>query len=486
MDAELKRAAARGVLWNLAQNLVGRFASLVVVAILGRILDRSAFGVVALAMALTAVADLISTQGLTSFIVQRKDLDPLHSDSAFWTNVALAAATASALAATAEPMAVYFDDPQLAGIVRWLSLAVVIRASVVVPTGLLMRELNFRAISVRSVLASVVGGGVGIGAALAGWGAHALVAQVLVGDVLGAVALWFACGWRPSLRFSLSHARDGLSFGLPTLGAAFLLMVSRRFDTMVIADVLGTATLGVYAIAQRVFQVIAQVTNKSIDSVALSTFSKLADEEENRREAVTSAGELASAIAVPAYFGLMVVAGPAIELLVGPKWADAAAPLTLLALAGVVQTTGYIHAAALKAAGRTGLLLMIHVVITGLFVPALLLVVDHGLTAVAGVYAAVLIAVWPIQLVLLKKAIGLSPLRYTARIARPTAAACAMALLLWGLRAGVLRAASLPMWAELVIAVPVGMAFYVVALRVLAPALFERAFGIVARRVRRR
>ena len=50
---QLKRDSARGVAWNIAQNLLARLLAPVVVAILGRLIDKSAFGVIALALTQT-------------------------------------------------------------------------------------------------------------------------------------------------------------------------------------------------------------------------------------------------------------------------------------------------------------------------------------------------------------------------------------------------------------------------------------------------
>src|SRR5688500_8908445 len=133
----LKNASARGVAWNLAQNLASRLLGLIVFAILARMLDRSAFGAIALALAITAFAELLVTQGYGEFITQSPDLSPQHLDTAFWFNTALGLALTLVIAIAAEPLSVAFAEPSVAPAVRWLSLSVVIRSLTVVPTGLL-------------------------------------------------------------------------------------------------------------------------------------------------------------------------------------------------------------------------------------------------------------------------------------------------------------------------------------------------------------
>src|ERR1041385_7563388 len=84
---QLKHDSARGVAWNLAQNLIARLLALVVVAILGRLIDKSAFGVIALALVVNSFAELVINQGFGEFITQSQSLDDEHLDTAFWLNM---------------------------------------------------------------------------------------------------------------------------------------------------------------------------------------------------------------------------------------------------------------------------------------------------------------------------------------------------------------------------------------------------------------
>jgi len=106
---DLKRASARGVAWNLVQNLVSRLIGLGVVGILARILDRSAFGAVAVALTVTAFAELVANQGFGEFITQHSELDDEHLDTAFWFNGSLGLILTIAIAIGAEPLANAFD-----------------------------------------------------------------------------------------------------------------------------------------------------------------------------------------------------------------------------------------------------------------------------------------------------------------------------------------------------------------------------------------
>jgi O-antigen/teichoic acid export membrane protein len=308
----LKQAAARGVAWNLAQNLIGRVLALAVIAILGRILAKSDFGAVAVCLAVTAFGELLATQGYGEFIAHRKDITDEHLDTAFWLNAALGIVLTALIVLCAGPLAEELGEPSVTPILRVLSLSVLIRAVSVVPTGMLMRELKFRSLSLRSLAASVFAGIVGIVGAFSGLGIWSLVLQVLIGDFVSTAVLWRATAWRPGFRISRQCLRQLNSFGAPVLGAAALVLVGRRLDIMLIAGSLGLLTLAGYSMAQRLFHIANQVLNKSSDAVTLSALARLVETPDRRRDAFYKIIELSSVLYFPVYAGLALLAEPLI------------------------------------------------------------------------------------------------------------------------------------------------------------------------------
>lgn len=485
MDRDIAKASVRGILWNVVQNIAGRLSSVVVIVILSRLLDRTAFGVVALAAAITAVLDLLVGQGVAEFVVQRERLSDEEIDTAFWSNVGLATGLAGALVLAAEPLAEHYHEAALAPVTRWMAAAVVIRSLSIVPAGLLARDFAFRALSTRSMLASVLGGGVGVIAALRGWGAMALVAQTLAADAIGAATLWGTTPWRPTLRFQKVALGAVVRFGAPTVGASLLASVSRRLDSLIIAEVLGTAALGAYAIAQRVFQIGGQILHKSADAVALAAFARLAGSPEERRDAFYVAGETAVGVCFPAYVGLALVARPFVEAVLGAQWGDSAPILSVLCAAGLVLTTSYLHASALKAAGRTRDVLVVHVVLSVAYIALLTALLRHGVIGAAIAYTASVALVWPLEVWFVRAAIGVDVGRYFVRIVRPAIASIAMGAILLAINSA-LGSTSVTATGALTIQVAVGGVSYAVLLRLLAPAVFQRLAAASVQRLARR
>ena len=477
----LKHASARGVAWNIAQNLAARLLSLLVVAILGRILDRSAFGVIAFALVVNAFAELIVNQGFGEFITQSPSLSDAHLDTAFWTNGAIGIGLTIIIAITATPLADLFADASIAPIVRVLSLSLAIRSFSVVPTGLLVRSLQFRTLSLRSIAAAAVSGVAGITCALSGLGIYSLVIQILCGDLASTIVLWRAADWRPHRRFSTRCMREMTSFGAPVFGASMLALVSRRLDTFFVAGALDMARLGIYSMAQRVFQLILQVINKSMSDVAFSALARLG-EPATRRDILYKVIELTGVVCFPVYVGVAIVAQPLVVILLGGRWGVSAMPLTLFALSGVPFSLSFVNVAAIKSVAKTRALFVIQIIFLCVYLPCMASMVRLGPSWAAAANLIGCFAIAPVEIGFVAATVSFPATTYLKALVGPTMATAVMAALTAGVavvtrgRAPLLRLASEG---------TVAITSYTIALRVLAPVAFQRCVQLAKTTLRR-
>ena len=139
----------------------------------------------ALANVVLAFMQVFLDQGFAQALIQRKTLEPAHINTSFWTNLALGVGLSLVSFAAAELVADSLKQPQLAPVLQGLSLLFVINALRGTQQALLERQFAFKAIAVRELLGTVVGGGVGVTMAFLGWGVWSLIAQQILHELLG-------------------------------------------------------------------------------------------------------------------------------------------------------------------------------------------------------------------------------------------------------------------------------------------------------------
>lgn len=326
---------------------------------LARVLAPEAFGLVALAGVVVAFLQIFVTQSFGVALVQRKDLTDTHLDTGFWISLASGSGLFGLLWLLAGPIARAAGQPEIAPVLVWLALSLPINALANVPTAVLMRDMRFKPLALRSTASVIVGGIAGVAMAIAGFGVWSLVGQQLVGAAVGVAALWTATDWRPGRNVSRACFNDLAGFSAGVLGNNILWFFSQRLDHLIIGVGLGPVALGVYFIAFRLVSLVLDLLTSPLQSVALPWFSQKQDDRPGLRAAYTRGTRLASLSMFPLFVGLWAVGDIVTPLVFGAKWIESGPIVAALAIAAAVRAAQTFVNPAMLAVGRPGLYLAI-------------------------------------------------------------------------------------------------------------------------------
>lgn len=156
-DGAAKRDVARGALWILLEVGSAEAINLVSFVVLSRILSPADYGVAAIAGVVSALLQLLLTRGLVDAVVAQTDMDEATLSTAFWANMALAAALFVAVQAGAGAIAWCFGQPLAAPMLRWFSLCFFTTAVISIPLAWLRRGLRFETYAIRAAIGAGVG-----------------------------------------------------------------------------------------------------------------------------------------------------------------------------------------------------------------------------------------------------------------------------------------------------------------------------------------
>jgi len=348
-------AFGTAVSWSFVLTSGRTFMTLIVSLILARILGPEAFGLIAMANVFILFAELFVRQGLVAAIVQRPRLTAAHLDTAFWMTVMLAVALAPAAIGASGWWAAVNDTPELASLIQALVPLLVFKALGVAQEAYIRRQMNFRALALRTNVAVLTGGVAGVTAALLGAGVWALVIQQLVTAFLELVLIWLLSSWRPRWRFRADAARDLVGFSARMVLAALGSFVNTQSDALLIGLFFGPLVVGLYRMAVRFISIMLELTAGTLQSVMLPELSRFSEDRPRFNERTVEVIRLASLVAVPV-LGVLAASSDALMALLGAEWAPAADALKVLCVLAVVQAAAAFLAPVLQAAGRPGLL----------------------------------------------------------------------------------------------------------------------------------
>jgi O-antigen/teichoic acid export membrane protein len=427
----IKAQVVHGLKWQAIMILGQRLLSLVVFTALARLLDPTAFGLVALVGVYLTFVSMIADQGIGTALIQHQHLEPEHLDSVFWFNIGSNTVLCIGTIVLARPISEFLGDANLTPLIRWASLALVIGAASQVHSILFMKSMDFRSISLRVLIANLAGGIVGLGMALAHFGVWSLVGQQLVVAIVGTVFIWTASSFRPSFRFSYRHLREFFGVSASIFASTLLWFFSCRIDQIVIGRYAGVLALGLYVVAGKIPDLITQMTQQPMKEVTFPALSQLQNSHERMRQAVYSGMELNAAVAFATFVGMAAIASDFLPLFFGDKWKSAALVCSLLSIYALINALQDFFYPALMASGGAGNYFLVNVWhVVGVLI-ACLVGIRYSVTAlVIGLIINGIIGAIPATLYL-RNRIGLIPWEYYKPCIAPACAALFMTILIW-------------------------------------------------------
>lgn len=473
----LKQKAVKSVFWNVIQNSGSQITSFIVFSLLAHLLGPEVFGLVALAGIFISFVQLFTDQGLASAIIQCKELDREHLDTAFWINLGSGVLLTFFGIAAAGVVANLFNEPQLVPIIRWLSLSFLLNALSSVQVAILSREFDFKSLAIRTLTASFVGGIVGVIMAFMGYGVWSLVGQQLTNAFVAVFVLWQVSDWRPGLNISAKHYKELFAFGLNEVGFNIFNFFSRRGDDFLIGYFLGPVALGYYTIAYRVLLLMTELLISTISKVALPTFSRLQQEPERLRSAFYTATQLSSLVALPAFVSVAVLAPEIVQVLFGNKWLPSIPVIQILSFVGMLQSVSYFNGSVIVAMGKPSWRLRITILNSVSNVVAYVLVVKWGITAVAAAFVIRAYLFSPIPIWMIHKLIHIKLSVYLRQYIAPLISSLGMVLVILGAKYIFKELVGIPILLSICIAL--GAVVYVAMIWWTVPKLFQQLLDLI-------
>lgn len=391
---------AAGAAWMIGFKFIQRGLSIASTIILARLLIPADFGLVAMAMSVVGMLELLSAFSFDIVLVQRQVIQRHHYDTAWTYNVITGAVIAALLLALAGPAAGYYDEPRLSDVISWLAAGALLHGFENIGVVRFQRELEFNkefAFMLSRRAASFL---LTIPLAFVMRSYWALVVGMLGGRVISLVASYLMSEYRPRISFAATRELFGFSAWLLLNNYANFFVL--RTSDFVIGRLSGAASLGLYNISNEISNLFTTELAAPINRAVFAGYSKLASDAAALRNAYLSVIGIIGLATVPAGVGVAAIAEPLVLVLLGDTWVDAVPLIQVLSLAGAVRSLGTNIGPAFWALGRPASVTAFTIVRLVILVPLMIwLVRTNG--PVGGAFAALIVTsvVTPIQVVVL-------------------------------------------------------------------------------------
>jgi O-antigen/teichoic acid export membrane protein len=481
----LRAQVLSGVLWKILSQAFRQGSRLIVALILARLLTPEQFGVSAEVLVISSLVIVFADLAFGAALIQRDQISDADKDTAFWACTLFGVFFTALGFACAGPLAAFYHEPQVEPLFRVMSFIFLTTSLATVQESLLNRELSFKALETRMMIATVGGAVVGIATAALGGGSWAIILQALSLSVFSTALLWVMSPWRPSLRFSTASLKSMASFSGYIFGHRLLYYLHRNSDNLLIGRYVGAASLGAYAIAYNVILVPFSRVAAPIQDVVFPAFSRIQDDRERIADGWIRITRVVAAVTVPSLLGLAIVAGDFVDLVLGSKWHNATTVIQVLAWVGILQSLQSLNTGILEALGHARAIFRFTIVFFAAHITAFVIGLQWGIVGVAVGYSISTTLIEPSYLVLTSRAVGISPWRFLDGIAGIFEASVGMGLVVLGAQIGLVHL-DVPGPLRLLACTLLGAAVFVPLAAWRAPELVDELRDIRARRAGRR
>jgi O-antigen/teichoic acid export membrane protein len=432
----LREKSIRSAVWMCGlQGLVG-LLYFGVPLVLSYLVTPAEMGLMELAIVVYAISVFAVELGADKAVVQRTEITPRLLATVFWVNVAIGVLLALLLFVAAPWMTRFLRaDASLVPLLRGIGPALILQSLGVVPRGLLARRMEFRRLTIASVL-GIVPAVIAASLGLAWKGVSGVLYGMLVLTSITSAAMWLASGYRPAWAFDRSEIARVLRFGSSASLGTAAEMLGVLVERFLMARFFGTASVGLWGLTRSLAREPLRRIMVVFDEVLFPGLASLQGDLERSRRYYLTVVRYELAIFGPAVVFIAVFAPELTALFYGDAWLGVAVLAQLLVLQSWRTVTVHSVGAVLLARGRPDVRLW-WVLVSVAFTPVMFFAgKPWGLPGYAASCSLIGFVVWVISHTMANRLIDLHWPRFLRAMAAPLLAHVAFALILIAVRHG--------------------------------------------------
>lgn len=347
---------SKGIFYTGLTKYSGIVISIIIGAILARLLTPNEFGLVALVTVFIAFFNILSDVGIGPAIIQKKDLTKGDQQSIFFITILIGFFLAVIFFLSSNLIASFYSNKVIVSIVKLLSLSVFFSSLKIVPNALLLKKLKFKQVGVITITVQLLSGCVTIYFAYQGYGYFALVYKSIFDSFFTFIFLF---GLNPiKLKLSISYVaiKKIFTFSAFQFLFNFINYFARNLDNLLIGKFIGPVALGYYDKSYQLMLLPVHNLTHVITPVLHPVLSEFQNEKNKIYDSYVIVVKLLALIGFPLSVFLWFSANEIIEILFGNQWELSIPVFKILALTIGFQTVLSSSGSIFQSLNRTDLL----------------------------------------------------------------------------------------------------------------------------------
>lgn len=394
-EGSLKNKTVKGMGWSALENVTRMGVTFVVSIILARLLSPEEYGLIGILTIFIAIFNAIVDSGFTNALIRKQDTTDIDYSTVFYTNLVLSVVLATALFFCANPIAVFFERPELVSLTQVMSSVVVINALAIVQRARTTKAIDFKTQTKITFISSIVSGAIGIAMAYMGYGVWALVGQQISNQLLSTIFFWIYNRWMPKFIFSWTSFKEMWAFGSKLLASGLIDTVWKEIYQVIIGKCYSPATLGLYTRAKQFADLFSSNLTVVVQRVSYPVLSSIQDDRVRLKGAYQRVIKTTMLPTFVLMLGMAVCAKSMIYVLIGEQWLPCVPLLQIICTFKMHYPLHAINLNMLQVQGRSDLFLKLEIIkkiiaigplLLGIFVDIYLMLAGSLVTGLIAYY----------------------------------------------------------------------------------------------------
>lgn len=361
-SSDLRKKTVAALFWSFSELFISQGIQIIILVILARLLTPEHFGLIAMVSIFLAIGNSIIDSGFTQALIREPKANQEDYSTVFFFNLFMAVTLVVILFFCAPLIGVFFNNDQLIPILKILSLGLIINSLGIIQRVILIKNVDFKTQMKISIIATALGGVIGISLASLGFGVWSLVVQSLVSQIIQTSLLWGLNKWIPSLVFNFTSLKKLFNFGSKLLISGLIDTFYNNLSSIIIGKFYPANQLGYYTNAVKIRDVIVASTTSALQRVTYPVLSSIQENEAYLSTSFKKIIKTSGFIMFPIMMGLIAVSDSFIPLLFGSKWGESILYFKLLCIAGMLYPLHAINLNILQVKGRSDLFLRLEII----------------------------------------------------------------------------------------------------------------------------
>lgn len=341
------------MLWTAIQKYSVTLVTFFSDIILARLLTPYDFGCIEMLAIFVLLSETFVNGGFGSALIQKKRPTQEDYSTIFFWSVGMAILLYVVLYVSATGISRFYSIPELSTILRVQGLILFAYTFNVIQITILKKHFHFRAISIVTVVASIISLAITVCMAYHGFGVWSLVAKNLIATGLTSLFFWFYVKWTPSFLFSWKSFKELFSFGSYMFLSHLVTTFSSKLQGLLIGRVYNPTMMGFYSKASGTEGVVSTSLSQVMDQVTYPLYAEVQDNLPALQNMVKRLTMTLAYLTFPLMFIFMLIAKPLFILLYTEKWLPSVPYFQVLCIAGLGECLQSVNFQTISAIGKS-------------------------------------------------------------------------------------------------------------------------------------